>query len=73
MDLKNLNYLVIDCLRIEKNWAHFNLEECLYVSKHLKPKKTILTNMHSDLDYSYLKKNLPKNILPAYDGMKLYA
>jgi len=25
--------------------------------------------MHSDLDYDQLKKNLPKNIVPGYDGM----
>jgi len=25
--------------------------------------------MHNDLDYDYLKNNLPKNIIPAYDGL----
>ena len=35
----------------------------------VKPKKAILTNLHTDLDYSELKKKLPKNILPAYDGL----
>ena len=25
--------------------------------------------MHSDLDYDQLKKQLPKNIVPGYDGM----
>ena len=38
-------------------------------SKDLKPKKAILTNLHVDLDYSKLKKELPKNIIPAYDGL----
>ena len=38
---------------------------------YLKPKKTILTNLHTDLDYNFLKKNLPSNIVPAYDGMTL--
>ena len=37
----------------------------------LKPKKTILTNLHTDLDYDYLIKSLPKNIIPAYDSMNL--
>ena len=41
------------------------------VSENLKPKKTILTNLHTDLDYGFLKKNLPRNIIPAFDGMKL--
>jgi len=35
------------------------------------PKKAILTNLHSDLDYKQLKKKLPKNIYPAYDGLTL--
>ena len=35
----------------------------------VKPKKTILTNLHVDLDYFVLKKKLPKNIIPAYDGL----
>ena len=69
--LKNLNYLILDCLKYETHPSHFNLDEVLYVSKILKPKKTILTNLHYDLDYDYLKKNLPKNILPAYDGLSI--
>ena len=36
------------------NFAHFKLEECLYVHYHLKPKTTILTNLHQDLDYDFL-------------------
>jgi len=69
--LKNLRYLIIDCLKIKKNFAHFNLKESLYIQKHLKPKKTILTNLHSDLDYNELLRKLPKNVAPAYDGMVL--
>ena len=34
-----------------------------------KPQKTILTNLHTDLDYNKLKKKLPKNIIPAHDGL----
>ena len=37
--------------------------------KTIKPKKTILTNLHVDLDYFDLKTKLPKNIVPAYDGL----
>ena len=37
--------------------------------KIIKPKKTILTNLNNEMDYGYLKKKLPKNIVPAYDGM----
>ena len=65
----NLNYLVIDCLRYDKHPSHYNLVEVLKLIKLLKPKKTILTNLHTDLDYKKFKKQLPKTVIPAYDGM----
>ena len=69
---KNLNYFVIDCLRFNRHPSHFSLNEVIQLTDYLKPKKTILTNLHSDLDYKYLLKILPKNIVPAYDGMSFY-
>ena len=69
--LKNLNYFIIDCLRYEYHPSHFNLEDVLNITKIIKPKKTILTNLHSSLDYKSLIKKLPKNIKPAYDGMSI--
>ena len=74
-DLKffmNLKYFIIDCLKINKHPSHFNLNEVIELANIIKPKKTILTNLHSDLDYNYLLTNLPKNIIPAYDGMSFY-
>ncbi len=67
----NLQYFVIDCLREEPHQSHYNLEQILKLIKIIKPKKTILTNLHSTLDYDKLKNKLPKNVYPAYDGMKL--
>ena len=67
--LKNLEYLIIDCLWYRNHSAHFNLDQVLELVKILTPKKTILTNMHSDLDYTKLKKKLPKNIIPGFDGL----
>ena len=68
---KNLKYFVIDCLRYKQHPSHYNLHQVLELIKILKPKKSILTNLHSDLDYKKLKKILPKNVLPAFDGMSL--
>ena len=67
--LKNLNFLIIDCLRNEKHPSHFNYDDALKLINKIKPKKSILTNLHVDLDYFKLKKKLPKNIIPAYDGL----
>jgi len=69
--LSKLDYLIVDCLWYRNHSAHFNLDQVLDLVKILLPKKTILTNMHSDLDYDQLKKKLPKNILPGYDGMTI--
>ena len=65
----NLDFLIIDCLWYKNHTAHFNLNQVLQLVKVLTPKKTILTNMHSDFDYEILKKSLPKHIVPGYDGM----
>tara|TARA_B100000900_G_C20540758_1_gene700346 strand:+ start:657 stop:1427 length:771 start_codon:yes stop_codon:yes gene_type:complete len=68
---KNLKYLIIDCLWFKYHPSHLNLENSLKLIEIFKPKKAILTNLHSDLDYDYLNKILPKNIIPAYDGLSL--
>ena len=67
--LKNLNYLILDCLKIAKHPSHLNFDEALNIIKITKPKKAILTNLHTDLDYFKLKRSLPDNIQPAYDGL----
>ena len=68
---ENLKYLIIDCLWIRYHPSHLNLESSLKLIELFKPKKAILTNLHSDLDYKYLQKILPKNITPAYDGLTI--
>ena len=70
-ELRNLKYLIIDCLKLTKHPSHFNLEDSLYVHQHLKPKKTILTNLHHDLDYNRLLKRLPSGVVPAFDGLNI--
>jgi phosphoribosyl 1,2-cyclic phosphate phosphodiesterase len=68
---RNLKYLILDCLKFDNHSSHFNLKEALYIVNKLKPKKTILTNLHSDMDYDYLLKILPNNVIPAHDGLTL--
>jgi len=72
--LYNLNILIIDCLKFKKHKTHLNYYEAIKYIKILKPKKAILTNLHSDIDYRKLKNKLLKekiNTTPAYDGMKI--
>lgn len=69
--LKNLKYFIIDCLRFKFHPSHFALNEVLSILKEIKPKQTILTNLHSDLDYNILLQKVPSNVKPAYDGLRL--
>ena len=66
-----MDYLIIDCLWFRNHSAHFNFDQVLELVKILSPKKTILTNMHTDLDYAQLKNKLPKHIVPGFDGMTI--
>tara|TARA_Y100001970_G_C14165767_1_gene821196 strand:+ start:571 stop:1341 length:771 start_codon:yes stop_codon:yes gene_type:complete len=68
---KNLDWIILDCLWYKYNPSHLNFDQSLTLLKLFSPKKAILTNLHTDLDYNELKKKLPKNIAPAYDGMKI--
>ena len=51
--------------------SHFSLPETLGWIERLKPRRAILTNMHIDLDYATLQRELPANVEPAYDGMTI--
>ena len=68
---KSLKYLIIDCLWYRNHPSHFNLEKSLEIIKKFSPKKAILTNLHTDIDYNQIRKILPKNIVPAYDGLSV--
>ena len=39
--------------------------------EEFRPKNAILTNLSPVLDYKVLKKLLPKNVIPAHDGLTI--
>ena len=69
--LHNLKLLIIDCLKIESHYSHFGFEDVIKLVSKIKPIKTVLTNLHSNLDYKQILNMCPKNIVPAYDGLKI--
>lgn len=71
--LHGLDVWIIDALRPKPHPSHFSLDDALSWIERLKPKRAILTNMHSDLDYQDLKRRLPAHVEPAYDGMAVIA
>jgi len=69
--LAGLDVWIVDALRKSPHPSHMNLEEALDWIGRIKPKRAILTNLHSDMDYAALKAMLPANVEPAYDRMSL--
>ena len=66
-----LDVWILDALRYAPHPSHFSLDDALRWIERLKPKRAILTNLHSDLDYDALRAKLPPHVEPAYDGLKL--
>lgn len=69
--LRNLDVLLLDCLRYETHYSHINLEQSLAYAGQICAKKTYLIHMTHDMEYSRLSSSLPENILVGYDGLKL--
>ncbi len=66
--LHGLELFVVDALRYTPHPSHAHLERVLEWIKRLKPKRTILTNLHIDMDYQKLKSELPDGVEPGFDG-----
>ncbi len=69
--LRGLDLWIIDALRYTRHPTHICVEEALAYIAALKPRRAILTNLHTDLDYARLKAELPPHVEPAYDGMRI--
>ena len=67
--LAGLDVWIVDALRYKPHPSHWSVDETLAWIDRIRPKRAILTNLHSDLDYSELKTRLPAHVEPAYDGM----
>ncbi len=71
--LEHLEVWIIDALKRTPHPSHFSLDDALHWIEQLKPKRAILTNMHVDMDYDTLCKELPENVRPAHDGLSFQA
>jgi len=69
--LEGLDVWIVDALRYRPHPSHFSLDDALAEIAAMRPRRAILTNLHTDLDYETLRKRLPDHIVPAYDGMRV--
>ena len=71
--LEGVDTWIVDAMRYTPHPTHVNLETALKWIERLKPRRAILTNMHVDLDYQTLRRELPDGVEPGYDGMVIEA
>ena len=70
--LKGLDHFIINCVRRGRHISHFSLEGALEVAAKVGAKHTWLTHLSHQLpQYEELLKELPKNVEPAYDGLRI--
>ena len=68
--LAGLDLWIVDALRYMPHPSHFSVADALRWIDRVKPRRAILTNMHTDLDFETLRAQLPENVEPAHDGMR---
>ncbi len=67
--LQGLDLWIIDALRRAPHPSHTHLAQTLDWIAALAPRRAVITNMHLDMDYDTLCTELPKGVIPAYDGL----
>ncbi|MEM6308319.1 MAG: MBL fold metallo-hydrolase, partial [Pseudomonadota bacterium] len=69
--LHGLDLWIVDALRYDPHPTHSHLDQTLGWIAELAPKQAVITNMHVDLDYQTLCRDLPMGVVPAYDGLAI--
>ena len=69
--LKGVDTFIIDALRYTEHPSHANLDQALEWIREINPGLAVLTNMHVDLDYRTLERELPEGVIPGFDGLSL--
>ncbi|RMG00076.1 MAG: MBL fold metallo-hydrolase [Planctomycetota bacterium] len=69
--LRDLDCLILDCLRKEPHPTHMSLDEALAAVEELRPKRCYFTHMCHRLDHAETEANLPENVRLAYDGLRI--
>lgn len=69
--LRELDVLILDCLRREPHVTHFGLDEALAVIDELRPARALLTHMSHQLEHDATNAELPPGVELAYDGLEI--
>ncbi len=67
--LEGISVWIVDALQMTAHGTHAHLEKTLGWIERVQPKRAILTNLHNTMDYQTLRRLLPPDVEPAYDGL----
>lgn len=68
--LYGLDVLIVNALRIDKHYSHFNLEEAIALANELKAKRVYFTHISHNMGlFKKVNPTLPKNMQLGYDGL----
>ena len=69
--LRGIEIWIVGCFtRGKPHPTHANLDQVLQWSQRVGARRTILTHMGHDMDWAWLKANLPESVEPGWDGME---
>jgi phosphoribosyl 1,2-cyclic phosphate phosphodiesterase len=69
--LEGVDTWVVGCFQRGRHPVHANVDRVLEWVARLRPRRTVLTHMGTDMDWAWLIANLPPGIEPAHDGLVL--
>ncbi len=69
--LEGVDTWLVDCFQRAPHQTHVNVEQVMLWAKRVGARRTVLTHMGADMDWSWMRANLPDGIEPAYDGMTI--
>jgi len=69
--LRDLDALVIDCLRLSAHPTHLSLERALAYVEELRPRRAYLTHIAHDIKHARDSALLPEGVEWAYDGLEI--
>lgn len=69
--LEGLDTWVVGCFQRNPHPVHADVAQVLEWVARLKPRRTVLTHMGTDMDFSQLRRLLPPEVEPGHDGLVL--
>ena len=70
--IEGVKVLVVNALRKEPHYSHFNLEEALQFIELVKPERAYLTHISHLMGFhEEVQQSLPKNVFLAYDNLQI--